>query len=76
MPDEPIDARYRELMNVLAHDLAERLRPCGFALLVFDFADPAGRLNYISNAHRTDMIAAMKGYIARNEGRLHDPGNA
>ncbi|MBP0634880.1 hypothetical protein [Cupriavidus sp. AcVe19-6a] len=75
MPDEPIDARYIEMMNVLASVLADQLQPSGFALLVFDCEDP-GRVNYISNCSRQDMIAAMQEFLARNEGRLHDPRSA
>jgi hypothetical protein len=66
-----IDDRYRLLMQGLAAALSEVLPNSGFALLVFDFADP-GKVNYISNAHRPDMLAAMKEFIARAEGRGHD----
>lgn len=45
------------------------LKPFGFALLVFPFGDkPKGRMNYISNAQRADMLIAMKEFIARSEG--------
>lgn len=48
----------------------------GFALLVFRLGDHSSeedRMNYISNARREDMLAAMKEFIARAEGRYHAP---
>ncbi len=64
-------------MNAIAQALDELLngdaRPklFGFCLLVFPFGEaPEGRINYICNAERSDMIASMKEFIARNEGRL------
>ncbi len=53
-------------MNAIAEVLSEALEGQGFALLVFDFGDK-GRMNYISNARREDMIVAMKEFISRNE---------
>ena len=39
--------------------------------LVFPFGQPNGkhRANYLSNANREDMLATMKEFIARAEGR-------
>lgn len=43
----------------------------GFCLLLFPFSGKGdGRINYISNAERADMLTAMKEFIARNEGRI------
>lgn len=53
-------------MNAIAEVLSEALEGQGFALLVFDFGDK-GRMNYISNARREDMIVAMKEFISRSE---------
>lgn len=76
---DPIQARYRAHMNDLAARLdAEfnpppRARSVGFALLVFEFGKTdGGRVNYISNGAREDMIAAMKEWLARAEGRIAD----
>lgn len=79
MTHQPIEARYRQMMNDLAKNLdrsfngKERPKKVGFALLVFDFGNPdRNRMNYISNGHRDDMIVALKEFIARNEGRVHE----
>lgn len=48
----------------------------GFALLIFRMGDnrPGDRMNYLSNARREDMLAAMKEFIAHAEGRYYgDP---
>lgn len=65
------EERHRRLMQVLGKTLDEVLEGCGFALLVFEFDKPAA-VNYISNAERPDMLLAMKEFIARSEGRMHD----
>lgn len=80
---EPIQSAYRASMNDLARDLDEhfngpapapprvRNRNVGFALFVFEFGKvEGGRVNYISNAGREDMIAAVKEWLARAEGRV------
>lgn len=76
---EPIQAQYREQMNTLAKTLDERLNPppsarrVGFALFTFEFGKiEDGRVNYISNGAREDMIAAMREWLARAEGRMPD----
>lgn len=49
----------------------------GFVLLVFPFGGPEGaRVNYVSNADRRDMIAALKEITARLEGQPHTQGRA
>lgn len=73
---DPIDPRYHELMNALAEGIDQVLGGVAFALLVFEHGKTdGGRVNYIGNANREDMIAAMREFIARAEGRMHDtPG--
>ncbi len=44
----------------------------GFALLIVEFGDE-GNLSWISNVERDDMIATMKDFIPRHEGRALDP---
>lgn len=68
---EPIQADLYERMNILGKELGNIFKPYGFSLLVFDYGDK-GRMNYISNACREDIIAAMKEFIAKHEGRYHD----
>lgn len=49
----------------------------GFALLVFKFGDvKAGRMNYISNADRADMLSALAEMRAQLEGRAHEAPEA
>ena len=67
------------MMNALAKVIAEAIDPTGerlngFALLVFPFgqANDEHRCNYISNASREDMLATMKEFIARSEGRFDE----
>jgi hypothetical protein len=66
----PIEEQHRELMNQVAKVLDITFQGYGWTLLVFDFHRQDGRMNYISNAQRADMLTAMKGFIAANEGRV------
>lgn len=72
--EEPIEPKMHRLMNDIGHIIAKAIKDCdtnyGFALLVFPFGHGADhRINYISNANREDMLATMKEFIARVEGR-------
>lgn len=72
----PIETKHDEAMNGIASVLDKVFngdkkgedREVGFALLIFSFGE-GGFLNYISNAQRKDMLATMKEFIARAEGR-------
>lgn len=75
----PIQAAYRDTMRALAASLDEIFngtaagdnKKVGFCLLTFEFGKTeGGRVNYISNGERSDMIAAMKEWLARAEGRV------
>ena len=74
----PIEDKMRRVMNdigqIIARTIKERGENYGFALLVFPMgeAQAGDRMNYISNAHRGDMIVAMKEFIAKAEGRYDD----
>jgi hypothetical protein len=68
---DTIEKKYRDHMNRVMEALTELFPDSGVALLVFEFGH-TGRVNFISNADRSDMIAAMKEFIARNEGRVPD----
>jgi len=77
----PIQAQHRMMMNALA-DVLDRAfngevhghdRKVAFVLLSANFGDIAGgRVNYISNGERADIITMMKELIARFEGRYSD----
>ena len=52
-------------------------RKYGFVLLVAEFGDIAeGRVNYVSNGDKATMVAMLKEYLARLEGRYLDGGRA
>jgi hypothetical protein len=72
----PIEADQREIMRNLAGVLDRFFNPgpgakkIGFVLLSARFGDiQDGRVNYISNGERADMLAMMHELIARFEGR-------
>jgi len=81
----PIQDRYRKQMNKLARVIDEwfngkrktnRKPTVGFILLTAEFGKiDGGRVNYISNGEREDMIAMMREYLARVEGRYSEPTN-
>jgi len=76
--EEPIPANIRELMNDIGNIIGRVIQKqvnkgeekYGFALFMFDFKP--GRISYISNANREDMLAALKEFIAKHEGRFDD----
>lgn len=68
---DSIESKHRAVMNAWADLLKEAFSGYGFALLVFDWGDK-GRMNWISNAKREDMIAALKEAAATLEGRSHE----
>jgi hypothetical protein len=69
--EAPIQAKHHNTMNSVAQALSEIFEGYGFALLVFDLeVIQGGRMNWISNARREDMLVAMKEFIASCEGRV------
>ncbi len=72
--EEPIQPELaNEQAKAIGHAIDGFLNPngdedFGFAVLIFKMGE-VDRMNYISNAVRADMLAAMKEFIARNEGR-------
>lgn len=78
----PIQEKYRSQMNKLARVIDEwfngkrkpgRKPKVGFILLTAEFGKiDGGRVNYISNGEREDMIAMLREYLARVEGRYQD----
>jgi hypothetical protein len=66
-----IDLQHRKFMNDVASVMANIFKSYGFAIFVFPCNGDRGRMNYISNAEREDMVAALKEFIANSEGRAH-----
>ncbi len=81
--DGPVEGETRELLNSLAHALDRAFngtaegsdRPFGFVLMQFRFGDiEGGRVNYISNARRQDIVVALREQLAYFEGQAAQPG--
>lgn len=80
MSDNPMRDVTREFLQAIAGNLDEILngreepKKIGFALLVYPFSQEAtegtGRVNYIGNGKREDVLIAMKEIVARWEGRV------
>lgn len=80
-PDEQITERYRRDMNVLAGLLDHQFNGDGpkrvaFVLLITEFDNMAGRVNYISNGQRKDIVVMLKEVLARFEGQAEQKGTA
>ena len=72
--EQPIELDMEDVMREIGHLLGLAIRESGenygFALFVFPFGQGDGhRISYISNAQRADMLATLKEFIARAEGR-------
>lgn len=74
--DQPIEQIHAKLMTGIASFLDEELngdlkgeaRLYGFCLMVFQFGDEhKGRVNYISNARRQDVIRLLRDQLAKFE---------
>lgn len=78
----PIEADQHALMNAIARSLDDvfnpgKTRKIAFVVLTAKFDDyDNGRVNYISNGDRSDIVSMMKETIARFEGRYVDQGGA
>ena len=73
---DAIQSEHHAAMNALAVGIDDVLngevRPkrLGFILLVAEFGKiEDGRVNYISNGERADMLVMLREYLARVEGR-------
>jgi hypothetical protein len=84
--DQPIEPQHIRLMNTIAGALDEAFngeakgtdRKTGFILMVFPFDEVTGRgrINYISNAERADVVTMLKHQIKRFEGQPDVEGRA
>lgn len=63
----PVETKHFRAMNKVAAELDRTFQGFGFCLLVFDKNSSAGRMNYICNCNRDDMVTAMKEFIANYE---------
>lgn len=84
----PIQEEQRATMNALAQGLDDifnppplpglpRTKKVGFVLLTAYFGQiEDGRVNYISNGEREDMVAMLKELLARFEGQPETGGRA
>lgn len=73
---QPIEPHLRKIMNDIGKTLANTINEVGegkygFCLFVFNFGEK-GRINYISNAQREDMVATLKEFIANVESEFPD----
>lgn len=58
-------------LDVTLNGPSAKPKRIGFALFVFEFGKVSGgRVNYVSNADRADMLTAVKEWLARAEGRV------
>lgn len=79
---EPISAAYKQEMNWLAHMLDRYFnkpddpKKTAFVLLVTEFDNMQGRVNYISNGKRADIVVMLKEMLARFEGQPAQRGTA
>jgi hypothetical protein len=83
-PDEQVSEAYRDKMTALARVIDEffngdakgESRHTAFVLLISPFGDTEGRVNYVSNGDRRDILTMMKEVIARFEGQPELKGQA
>lgn len=73
----PIEDRYKQQMVAVARAVDEFLngpnahpdnRKVGFVVMVFEFGSTAGRMNYISNASRDDVVIALREQLSCFDG--------
>jgi hypothetical protein len=80
--DTKIDDAYIEKMQALAQILDDlfngdvRPKKACFVLLLTEFGDMAGRVNYISNGERSDIVTMLKEVTTRFEGQPEVKGTA
>jgi hypothetical protein len=81
-PDEEISEDHRRAMNYLAQTLDDifngstRPKKVCFVLLVTEFDNMEGRVNYIANGERKDITTMLKEILARFEGQPEQSGTA
>jgi len=72
---DPLEEKISEVMQSIGGTIDTAITSVaskyGFALFVFELG--GGRLNFVSNADRKSLIAAMKEFIAHSEAILDRP---
>ena len=69
-PETPRDENVRDNLQKMAATIDEQIpRDWGFIIMVFPLGDQQGRLNYVSNGKREDVLVMLKKFLkrARNE---------
>lgn len=80
--DNMIEPTYRNKMNVLAHFLDYEFngdrepKKVAFVMFISEFNAMQGRVNFISNAKREDIIVMLKEILARFDGQPEMEGKA
>ena len=64
---DPIQAKHRENMQAVMGVLIEAFPGVGLCLFLFDEHASQPRANYISNADRSQTLAAIKQWVQRQE---------
>jgi hypothetical protein len=83
MSNDPIAKRYRRAMNSIATAIDETFngtklpKKVVFVMLIAEFGNITdGRVNYISNGDRRDIVVMLKEILARFEGQPEQQGTA
>jgi hypothetical protein len=59
----------KDVMQDLAKHIENSIgNKYGFCLLVYEHNTGEGRMNYVSNSNREDVVKAMKEFIEKSEG--------
>lgn len=67
-PEDGKDAFTRDAMQKIARLIDEELPDgWGFFLMAYPFGEAKGRMNYVANGKRDDVIKLMKEFIEKNE---------
>jgi|SRR6186713_574657 len=82
--DGPVEPQYVDMMKEVARLIDVMFnsnakgdeKTVGFVLLVFPFHSHEGRCNYMSNAHREDVVILLKEQLKRFEGQADIVGHA
>lgn len=59
----------KDTMQEIAKNIQSQLgSKYGFCVLVYEHNTDTGRMNYVSNSQREDVVKAMKAFIEETEG--------